>query len=157
MAKKLRLTTDAQEWIAEQDGAHISLSGVDAPLVAHDEGDGRFRVDGGDRPVTGLAAMTGDVVWVSIDQQIFEIRAGSATARSGARAQDALTPPMSATVVRIAVKVGDHVKQGDLLIVLEAMKMELPIRAPHDGTIAAINCREGELVQPGTVLVEFGG
>jgi len=39
--------------------------------------------------------------------------------------------------------------------VLEAMKMELPIRAPHDGTIAAVHCREGELVQPGTVLVEF--
>jgi 3-methylcrotonyl-CoA carboxylase alpha subunit len=153
--KRLRLTVDAHEWIAEQDGSRISLSGVDTPLVAHDEGDGRFRVEGADRPMAGIAAVNGDVVWVSIDQQIFEIRFGSATARSGARAQDALTPPMSATVVRIAVKVGDHVKQGEPLIVLEAMKMELPIRAPHDGTIGAINCREGELVQPGTVLVEF--
>jgi len=42
-----------------------------------------------------------------------------------------------------------------VLIVLEAMKMELPLRAPHDGVIAAVDCREGELVQPGKVLVEF--
>jgi biotin carboxyl carrier protein len=41
------------------------------------------------------------------------------------------------------------------LIVLEAMKMELPVRAPADGTIARVNCREGELVQPGQELAEL--
>jgi biotin carboxyl carrier protein len=42
-----------------------------------------------------------------------------------------------------------------VLIVLEAMKMELPVRAPTDGTIARVNCREGELVQPGQELAEL--
>ena len=64
-------------------------------------------------------------------------------------------PPMSATVVRIAVAPGDRVHQGDLLVSLEAMKMELPIRAPRDGIITAVLCREGDLVQPGQVLVDM--
>jgi biotin carboxyl carrier protein len=60
---------------------------------------------------------------------------------------------MSATVVRIAVKPGDRVRQGDLLVALEAMKMELPIRAPRDGVVTAVRCSEGELVQPGVEVV----
>jgi biotin carboxyl carrier protein len=47
------------------------------------------------------------------------------------------------------------VKKGDTLLVLEAMKMELPVRAPGDGTVTAVSCREGELVQAGVVLVEL--
>jgi len=47
------------------------------------------------------------------------------------------------------------VAAGDLLIALEAMKMELAVRAPHDGVVKAIHCREGDLVQPGTPLIEF--
>jgi biotin carboxyl carrier protein len=151
----LRLVDDGREWVAEFDGMRVSLAGVDAPFVVHDDGDERFRVDDGDDARAGIAALSGDIVWVAVDHHVFEFKAGSGTARSGARDLDALTPPMSATVVRIAVKVGDQVKANAPLIVLEAMKMELPIRAPHDGVIAKINCREGELVQPGTVLVEF--
>ena len=62
---------------------------------------------------------------------------------------------MSATVVRIEVQPGAHVEPGDTLVVLEAMKMELPIRAPRAATVRAIHCIEGELVQPGTMLVEL--
>jgi 3-methylcrotonyl-CoA carboxylase alpha subunit len=53
--------------------------------------------------------------------------------------------------------VGDAVRQADVLVVLEAMKMELPIRATASGIVTAINCREGELVQPGQPLVEIDG
>ena len=42
-----------------------------------------------------------------------------------------------------------------VLIMLEAMKMELPIKAPRDGRVMAIACRPGELVQPGVPLIEF--
>ena len=62
---------------------------------------------------------------------------------------------MPATVRRINVAVGDAVAAGDTLIVLEAMKMELPIRAGAAGTVTSIACREGELVQPGVALVEI--
>ena len=62
---------------------------------------------------------------------------------------------MPATVMKIQVKPGDAVKKGDVLVLLEAMKMELPIRAPGDATVVAICCREGDLVPADAVLVEL--
>jgi biotin carboxyl carrier protein len=62
---------------------------------------------------------------------------------------------MPATVVRVQATAGDRVSRGDVLIVLEAMKMELPIKAPFEGVISAVNCRAGELVQPGVGLIEI--
>jgi biotin carboxyl carrier protein len=62
---------------------------------------------------------------------------------------------MPATVLRILARPGAAVRKGDTLIVLEAMKMELPLRAPQDGTVHAVRCQEGELVQPGRVLVDL--
>ena len=72
-----------------------------------------------------------------------------------ALATGSLTAPMPATVRRIEVKPGQPVRRGDVLIVLEAMKMELPVRATADGTVARINCREGELVPAGQELAEL--
>jgi 3-methylcrotonyl-CoA carboxylase alpha subunit len=63
--------------------------------------------------------------------------------------------PMPATVIKIDVKPGDAVKKGDVLVVLEAMKMELPLRAPADGTVAAVRCAAGDLVPAEAVLVEL--
>jgi biotin carboxyl carrier protein len=62
---------------------------------------------------------------------------------------------MPATVRKINVAPGTTVKKGDTLLVLEAMKMELPVRAPSDGIVTSISCREGQLVQPGVGLVEL--
>ena len=61
---------------------------------------------------------------------------------------------MPATVIRVLVAPGSHVKKGDVVVLLEAMKMELPIRALSDGTVTAVHCRDGELVQADQVLVE---
>jgi biotin carboxyl carrier protein len=62
---------------------------------------------------------------------------------------------MPATVVAISVTPGQKVAAGDLLVMLEAMKMELPIRAPRPGRVKSVACREGELVQPGVPLAEL--
>ena len=95
--------------------------------------------------------------WVHLDGHVFVVDpAQSSGARTSAAADhDALSPPMPATVTRINVKPGDRIKNGDVIILLEAMKMELPIRAPHDAVIARVNCRTGEMVQPGTPLVDL--
>jgi acetyl-CoA carboxylase biotin carboxylase subunit len=69
--------------------------------------------------------------------------------------ETALTAPMPATVITVNAKPGDLVRKGDVVVLLEAMKMELPLRAAADAKVAAVNCREGELVQGEAVLVEF--
>lgn len=78
---------------------------------------------------------------------------GSGLSRIGA--SSALSAPMPATVIKVDVMPGARVKKGDTLIILEAMKMELPLRAAEDATVKAVHCREGEFVQPGAVLVEL--
>jgi biotin carboxyl carrier protein len=55
----------------------------------------------------------------------------------------------------VLVTEGQSVVRGETMMILEAMKMELPLRAPHDGVVKDIRCRPGELVQPGTPLLEI--
>jgi biotin carboxyl carrier protein len=73
--------------------------------------------------------------------------------RSRAAAAHDLEAPMPATVTRIVAEVGQRVSAGDVLVLLEAMKMELAVRAPRDGVVTAIACEPGALVQPGVPLV----
>jgi 3-methylcrotonyl-CoA carboxylase alpha subunit len=98
----------------------------------------------------------GGTAWVFLDGRVFVIQPDNDQA-DGARHHDetALAAPMPATVVAINVTSGQHVKTGDALVVLEAMKMEPAVTAPHDGRVRRVACRVGELVQPGVPLVEF--
>ncbi|MDP2746733.1 acetyl/propionyl/methylcrotonyl-CoA carboxylase subunit alpha [Pseudomonas sp.] len=66
-----------------------------------------------------------------------------------------LTAPMNGSIVRVLVEAGQPVEAGTALVVLEAMKMEHSIRAPHAGTVKALYCSEGEMVSEGAVLVEL--
>jgi acetyl-CoA carboxylase biotin carboxylase subunit len=75
--------------------------------------------------------------------------------RATGAAQKSITAPMPATVLKVPVKAGDTVSKGDVVVLLEAMKMELPIRAASDAKVAHVRCREGELVQADQTLVEF--
>ena len=155
MPKRLQISSGAGDWTAEAAGARISLTPGDAALTVT-PADGRLLVDGLGTPVTGVAAAIGHDVWVTIAGEVFSFTVTHGAFRHRERRDDdVFTPPMSATVVRIAVKPGAAVKDGDVLIALEAMKMELPIKAPRDGVVRAIHCREGQLVQPGDVLIEM--
>jgi biotin carboxyl carrier protein len=66
-----------------------------------------------------------------------------------------LTAPMPATVRAVLVAQGAAVTKGETLIVLEAMKMELALRAPVDGVVRSIACQVGDLVQPDVPLVDL--
>ena len=66
-----------------------------------------------------------------------------------------LTAPMNGSIVRVLVDAGQQVEAGTALVVLEAMKMEHSIRAPHSGIVKALYCSEGEMVSEGAVLVEL--
>jgi acetyl-CoA/propionyl-CoA carboxylase biotin carboxyl carrier protein len=74
---------------------------------------------------------------------------------SGAASGNAIKAPMQSTVVKIAVSVGDTVQEGDLVLVLEAMKMEQPMNSHKAGKVKSISAEVGATVPAGTVLVEF--
>jgi 3-methylcrotonyl-CoA carboxylase alpha subunit len=155
MATRLHLSLGAETWTATVSRHDVTIGdNASRRVSAHD---GRLQVTTGDTTQSGNAVASGDEIWVTVDGEVFvfQVTIGARGAHHAASAQDAFSPPMAATVVRIAVKPGDHVDDGDVLIALEAMKMELPIRAPRAGIVRAVHCREGELVQPGQVLIDF--
>ena len=78
-------------------------------------------------------------------------KAAAASAPSG----NALTSPMQGTIVKVAVADGDHVEAGDLVVVLEAMKMEQPLTAHRAGTVTALAAEMGATVTSGSVLCEI--
>lgn len=61
--------------------------------------------------------------------------------------------PMTGKIVSIVVNVGDQVKTDDEVVIMDAMKMEIPIYAPEDGTVQKINVKEGDSVKTDQVLV----
>jgi acetyl-CoA carboxylase biotin carboxyl carrier protein len=61
--------------------------------------------------------------------------------------------PMTANVWKVQVAVGDTVEEGDTVVILEAMKMEIPVEAEEDGRVAEIRCSEGSAVEEGDVLL----
>jgi acetyl-CoA/propionyl-CoA carboxylase biotin carboxyl carrier protein len=65
----------------------------------------------------------------------------------------AVKSPMQATIVKVAVADGDKVVKGDLIVVLEAMKMEQPLTAHRDGTIAKLDAKVGATVSAGHQLL----
>jgi acetyl-CoA carboxylase biotin carboxyl carrier protein len=60
---------------------------------------------------------------------------------------------ITGTVWKIEKKQGEAVQAGDVLVILESMKMEMPVEAPEAGTVAEVRCKEGEPVGEGQVLV----
>ncbi|GAA2521082.1 MULTISPECIES: biotin carboxylase N-terminal domain-containing protein [Kocuria] len=108
---------------------------------------------------------------VTVPQQLAGPRSAAPTAQSKQRKQratrgsaaargasgDSLTSPMQGTIVKIAVSNGDEVSEGDLIVVLEAMKMEQPLTAHKSGVVKDLDVSQGDTVSAGTVLASITG
>jgi acetyl-CoA/propionyl-CoA carboxylase biotin carboxyl carrier protein len=82
-------------------------------------------------------------------------RRRATASRAAGTSGNAVKAPMQATVVKVAVEEGQHVVTGDLVAVLEAMKMEQPITAHRDGVVTRVTATPGTTVSSGTVLLEI--
>jgi len=96
-------------------------------------------------------------LWVSCRGRTWllvpEGREGSA--RGAADAPDEIRAPMTGRVVSLAAASGMKAKEGDLLLTIEAMKMEFKLTAPEDGTVLEVACAEGDRVELGQLLVRL--
>ena len=121
-------------------------------------GDGRYRIVSDERNDLAYAVSDRGRTWVFIAGRTYVIESQDRDGRGRPHKTDdhlALSALMPATVLAVSVAPGQDVQTGDVLLMLEAMKMELPITAPRAGRVKSIGCREGELVQPGVPLLEL--
>ena len=81
--------------------------------------------------------------------------APKAAAPAGAAGAVTVKAPMPGNILDVKVAAGASVKAGDVLVILEAMKMENEIVAPQDGTVASVNVNKGDTVNSGDVLVSM--
>ena len=79
--------------------------------------------------------------------------AAAPKAAAGAAGAVTVKAPMPGNILDVKVAAGASVKAGDVLVILEAMKMENEISAPQDGTIASVNVRKGDVVNSGDLLI----
>ena len=117
-------------------------------------GDGSAEREGHD--VVYVAGSPGNF-WAFSNGRVFrpqERTQSSARTRSPGAVQS-LASPMPATVVKVLAAAGQAVKAGETLVIVEAMKMELPVRAPSDAVVKAVLCKEKDIVQPDQILIEL--
>ena len=110
-------------------------------------------VDG--RRVQAIVSAEGQRRWVTVAGRTF-VLTRSSTSRRAAASHDGsseLTAPMPGQVRAVNVSAGDRVTKGQVLAVLEAMKMEIRLQAPFEGVVSAVNIKVGETVEREQVLL----
>ncbi|MDF2050400.1 biotin carboxylase N-terminal domain-containing protein [Arthrobacter sp. Cr_A7] len=143
-------------WIETEFVNNLAPWAPDAGTGAEDAAEDRQRVVvevGGKRLEVVLPASLGSVgsgapAAAKPGKSKKRIRSGGTAAATG----NALTSPMQGTIVKVAVAEGETVAEGDLVVVLEAMKMEQPLTAHRSGTITGLTATAGETVSAGAVI-----
>ena len=117
-----------------------------------------FEIDG--KAVTGAAVAKNGVVWAHVDGQTFVYENAEKRSRRSGKASantspDQILAPMPGKIVKINVMMGSKVAAHDVLVVMEAMKMEYTLKAQAPGLVAKINCVVGDQVTLGQLLVKL--
>ena len=123
----------------EVDGVRVSLAPAAAP-----------------RHSRAVVVREGERVFAQVGERNYRLTVMSRAAAEAAEhapAQGELEAPMPGRVTRVAVAVGDAVKRGQELIVVEAMKMENALVAPEDGVVMSVAVKVGDMVAPGPALI----
>ena len=135
----------------------ITAEGQESIVEVLYSGDGRIRALIDEEPLGAEILLGPEEVLISLRGETHTLRKPQPPAvdDTGPGADAAsLTAPMPGTVVKVLVEEGQEVEEGQLLLVLEAMKMEQPVSAPHAGVVHSLPFDEGSLVPGGAVLAE---
>ena len=140
------------------EGFRASLAGRTFELEILDAQPGQISLLLDGRPATLYWANEGSKKWVSMDGCTYLVEKPSG--RSAGRGRESastgfLRAPMRAQVRSIEAAEGDRVEQGQTLLLLEAMKMEIRIKAPHPGQVARVLVQTGQTVEREQALIEL--
>ncbi|HEY7289559.1 MAG TPA: biotin carboxylase N-terminal domain-containing protein [Vicinamibacterales bacterium] len=138
---------DVDTGFLDREGAALAASVADV-VIEGDRSTAGTAIDGSRQsfdPWNGVAAKAA----VTTTSETAQRR------RTASTGPQTITAPMPATVLEVRVKPGSAVKKGDVVVLLEAMKMELPLRAPADATVKTVRCKQGDLVTADAALVEL--
>ena len=135
------------------DGEAISVALGDARVLEADDGELLVSLDG--RSERWLLACDAERVWVASGGRSFEVSLHTRSSESEASGDSDVRAPMPGSVVAVHAGEGAQVARGDVLLVLESMKMELQITAPHDGRVAAVHVATGDQVALDSLLASM--
>jgi len=127
---------------------------VDGHTIARDldnPANGAWSVDG----EPAIAVRDGTDVWVKWRGETYVLDTAGRQRSVDALSGSEITAPMPGVVLGVHTHAGQQVKRGDLVCVVEAMKMELRVEAPADGTVSKVLCAQGDQVRRGQRLAEF--
>jgi len=124
---------------------------IDGRTLARGERAGHWDVDGEE----GIAARDGSEIWVRWRGETYVFDTAGRERSVDALAGTEITAPMPGVVLSVHASAGQRVKRGDLVCVVEAMKMELRVEAPSEGTVTKVLCAQGDQVKRGQRLAEF--
>ncbi|MBN2066379.1 MAG: biotin/lipoyl-binding protein [Candidatus Thermoplasmatota archaeon] len=118
---------------------------------------GHLKLQVGDRTIKCVITEGEKEKYVFVDGEVFKVRPVELTGKKKTRKKEEgdLTSPISGKVVAVKVKPGKKVKKGDVIMVIEAMKMEYLIRSPYVGTIKKVNFKEKDQIEIGQQTVEM--
>ncbi len=135
----------------------MHLPDGDHRVTLLDSAEGRFDLLIDRQRLTAFVSSDGLDRWVTLDGRTYVLAKSSGSSRPGGahEASPELSAPMPGQVRAVHVSAGDVVAKGQVLLVLEAMKMEIRIQAPFDGRVLSVDARVGQTVEREQVLIRM--
>jgi len=135
----------------------ITYDNTEYKVEAKETQPGQLKIKIGDRIIKSVITEGEKEKFVFVDGDVFKVKPVELTGRkkTDKKEEGDLSSPISGKVVTIKVKNGDSIKKGDVLMVIEAMKMEYLIRAPFDGKVQKINFKEKDQIEIGQNTLEL--
>jgi biotin carboxyl carrier protein len=143
--------------VAFEDGGEETVRLLAAGRDAGTAAAAAFELERGQRRIHGAGVVLGDERQLWVNGRLIRYRRELAHGRGGrGPAEDlGLSSSIPAVVTEVLVETGEHVEAGQKLVLLESMKMVIPIQASRAGTVRAILCSPGDAVEPGVPLIEI--
>ena len=137
---------------------YITYDNTEYKIIAEEIKGGHLKIKLGEKIIKSIVTEGNQEKFVFVDGDIFKVKNIELTGFKKAKKKEkenSLNSPISGRVVNIKTKIGNKVKKGEVLLVIEAMKMEYLIRAPYNGIVKKINFKENDQIEIGENTLEI--